>query len=1195
MAAPEVPENPGLQPGSLSVVRPALSGTGAAFETFIKITADGSVSAFNGHVDLGTGIRTALGQIVAEELEVSFARVVVVLGDTSLVPNQGATIASETIQISAVPLRKAAAQARQFLLARAAERLELPVEDLSVQDGLIRGKDNRSISYGELIEGGIIRLELDDNVPVKAVDAYTIVGRSVPRADLPAKATGELVYVHDVRVPGMLHGRMVRPPYAGVDAGAFVGTSLIAVDENSVHDIPGLVAVVRIGDFVGVVAEREENAVKAAAQLRVTWKPTPTLPDMKAVETALRANPSTPRTLIDKGDVDAAIAAAAKPMPRTYVWPYQMHGSIGPSCAVADYQDGHIRVWSGTQNPHILRDDLAVLLARPDSEIDVIRMEAAGCYGRNCADDVSADAVLLSRAVGRPVRVQLTREQEHAWEPKGTAQLMDVKGGLRADGSVAGYDFATRYPSNGAPTLALLLTGAITPVAVVSEMGDRTAIPPYDYEAMRVVAHDMPPIVRASWFRGVSALPNTFAHESYIDELATEAGVDPIEYRLRYLKDPRAIDLVNAVAERAGWTPRPVWKEPVAENDIVRGRGFAYALYVHSKFPGYGAAWSAWIADVAVNKATGDVSVTRVVAGQDSGLMINPDGVRHQIHGNVIQSTSRALMEEVSFDRHSVTSREWGAYPIITFPDIPEIDVLMLPRQDQPPLGVGESASVPSAAAIANAIFDATGVRFREPPFTAERILAGLRGEQHAAPGALPLAAARPQVSAERWQNPFAGRRAALATVTALCAAVVGIAAAMLPWRSIAPIARPDASVYSAATIARGRQLAALGDCAVCHTNANGTINAGGRAIETPFGIIYSTNITPDPDTGIGAWSYPAFERAMREGIHRDGRQLYPAFPYTHFAKATDADLQALYAYLMAQAPVRADTPENTLAFPLNLRPLLAGWNALFHQSSVFQADPTRSATWNRGAYLVEGLGHCGACHSPRNALGAEKAKAYLAGGFAEGWEAPPLTSLSQAPIPWSEDELFAYLRTGESRFHGVAAGPMAPVVKELAALPDPDIRAMAVYLVSFNDNAIDKPAEDALAARLETSTGTRVASASPIGARLYQGACAVCHAVGGAPLFGSRPSLALNSNLHSAAPDNLIQVILHGIASPVSSDLGYMPGFKDSMTDDQVAELVSYLRQQFAPEKPPWTGVRAALSQARHQVRHQVKLGTTR
>src|ERR1700742_3448312 len=361
MAASDAPQNHKAWRGSLSITRPSGNGENGAFETFVKITADGSVTAFNGHVDLGTGIRTALGQIVAEELDVDFARVVVVLGDTSRVPNQGATIASETIQITAVPLRKAAAQARHFLIARAAVQLELPIEELSIEDGLIRGKDNRSISYGELIADETVRLELANDVPVKAVSAYTIVGQSVPRVDLPAKATGELVYVHDMRVPGMLHGRVIRPPYAGVDAGPFVGTSLIAVDENSVRDIPGLVAVVRIGDFIGVVAEREENAIRAAAQLRATWQPTPTLPDLKDIETALRANPSAPRTLIDKGDVGTALAGAVKPMQRTYVWPYQMHGSIGPSCAVADYHDGRIRVGSGTQNTHLLRADLAFL------------------------------------------------------------------------------------------------------------------------------------------------------------------------------------------------------------------------------------------------------------------------------------------------------------------------------------------------------------------------------------------------------------------------------------------------------------------------------------------------------------------------------------------------------------------------------------------------------------------------------------------------------------------------------------------------------------------------------------------------------------------------------------------------------------------------------------------------------------------
>ncbi|MBN8983740.1 MAG: molybdopterin-dependent oxidoreductase, partial [Rhizobiales bacterium] len=510
--------------GSLSIIRSTPNdAAGSGFEIYIAIDARGQVFAYNGHVDLGTGIRTALSQIVAEELDVALDRVTTVLGDTTKTPNQGPTIASETIQITAVPLRNAAAQARHYLLARAAEQLDQPIDSLSIEDGLIRAQSNHSVSYAELVAGNTVRLELRDDVTLKDVNSYKLVGRAIPRLEIPAMTTGEMIYVHDVRVPGMLHGRVVRPPYAGVDAGDFVGTSLIAVDESSVADIPGLVAVVRIGDFVGVVTDREENAIRAAAQLKVTWKPTPTLPDLKDIATALRANPSTPRVLRDTGDVDDALANAATPMPRTYVWPYHIHGSIGPSCSVADYSDGLLRVWTGSQNPHNLRADLAKLMALPETQIDVIRLEAAGCYGRNGADDVSADAALLSRAVGRPVRVQLTREQEHAWDPKGTGQLMEVNGGLDASGEPAAYDFATRYPSNAAPTLALLLTGAVPPVAATLQMGDRTAIPPYDYQSMRVVAHDMAPIVRAWCFRGGSALPNTFAHESYIDELATEA------------------------------------------------------------------------------------------------------------------------------------------------------------------------------------------------------------------------------------------------------------------------------------------------------------------------------------------------------------------------------------------------------------------------------------------------------------------------------------------------------------------------------------------------------------------------------------------------------------------------------------------------------------------------------------------------
>ncbi|MDR3466970.1 MAG: cytochrome c, partial [Xanthobacteraceae bacterium] len=399
----------------------------------------------------------------------------------------------------------------------------------------------------------------------------------------------------------------------------------------------------------------------------------------------------------------------------------------------------------------------------------------------------------------------------------------------------------------------------------------------------------------------------------------------------------------------------------------------------------------------------------------------------------------------------------------------------------------------------------------------------------------------------------------------------------------IAPIARPDASVYAAATIARGRQLAALGACAVCHTTPGGVANAGGRPLETPFGTVYSTNITPDPQTGIGAWSYPAFERAMREGIHRDGSHLYPAFPYDHFALTSEADLQALYAYLMAQPAVTAPRQDNALRFPFNIRPLLAGWNALFHVAKPFAPDPLRSEQWNRGAYLVEGLGHCGACHTPRNALGAERAASYLAGAVVEGWEAPPLAALSRAPIPWTEDELFAYLRSGASRFHGAAAGPMAPVVKELAAVPDTDIRAMAVYLASL---AADTAGGDhaALAAKLdEAATATALAGRSA-GARIYQGACAVCHQPGGPHALGATHALALNSNLHSDGPDNLIQVILHGIDNAVAGDAGSMPAFGSSLNDEQIAELVGFLRRQFAPDKPAWSDIAATVARLRRQ-----------
>lgn len=1209
-------------------------------EVLLAVWDDGSVSALNGHVDLGTGIQTALAQIVAEELDLGLACVAMQLGHTASVPNQGATIASASIQIHAQPLRLAAAQARHWLLARAAERLGVAPDALLMRQGVVRAREGdaaQALPIGALVAGQRTVLRLEADTPVKPVAAYRIVGTPQPRVDIPAKLAGELAFVHDMRLPGMLHGRVVRPPYAGADHGDFIGNTLESVDEGSIAHIPGIRAVVVIRDFVGVVAEREEHAEQALRELRVRWKPWPGMPDLDAPEKvaqAIRDNPVSTRRLVDEGDVQAALDGADHALQREYLWPYQLHASIGPSCAVAHWapEDGvGLRCWAGTQNPHVLRADLARLLGLSDVEVDIVRMEAAGCYGRNGADDVAADAALLARAVGLPVRVQLTREQEHQWEPKGTAQLMTVAGALSASGGIGAYDFQTAYPSNGAPTLALLLTRTVEPLAQAYEMGDRTARPPYACENLRVQVHDMAPIVRASWLRGVSALPNAFAHESFIDELATAAGVDPVQFRLRHLEDPRAVELIQATAQKAGWR----WRTGPQENsdgglgpggDILFGQGFAYARYVHSKWPGFGAAWAAWVADVEVNRRTGEVHVRRVVVGHDAGLTINPAGVEHQVHGNVIQTTSRALKEEVQFAPASapaqaatreqlpgvlptgvVASREWGSYPIINFREVPVIEVLQMPRPGESPLGAGESASVPGTAAIANAIFDATGVRFRAPPFTPEKVLAALNplpGGDGAAAGpppgkGLPLTgdAAGPGAPAPGRPLPDTAvlprRKGLWAGAAALVIGGLGAVAGLMGWRpAIAPVSF-TAPAYSSETIERGRVLAAAGDCIVCHTVPGGTPYAGGLAMQTPFGAIHTTNLTPDAETGLGAWSFSAFQRAMREGISRDGRHLYPAFPYTAFAKTSDDDLQALYAYFMSLPPVHAPTPANDLRFPFNQRPLMAGWNALFHDPAPYQSVPTQSVEWNRGAYLVNGLGHCAACHSSRNALGAEKTGAsFLAGAMIDGWEAPALTALSKSPVPWDAEGLYAYLRHGHSPRHGVAGGPMAEVVREMQALPDSDVRAMATYLASFNPEP--KPELSTAEARQQQAWTVVQSAAANQGQllgpaqRLFDSACAACHHDGEGPtLLGVNTPLALNSQLSSARPDNLIRTILDGVREPATRDIGYMPAFRDALSDAQIAELAGYMRARFAPQATPWADLPGQVARVRAAAGH--------
>jgi nicotinate dehydrogenase subunit B len=1158
---PPAPGQPPIVPGN-----PA-----EGVEILLALWDDGSANGLAGKVDLGTGIATALGQLVAEELGLPFDRVVLLLGDTARAPNQGPTIASATLQIAAEPLRRAAAQAGAWLRAQV-------TGDAST------------------LHGRQVMLTLDMSTPLTPSDQWQVAGQPQPRVDIPAKVLGEAAFVHDVRVPGMLHGRVVRPPYAGADHGDFIGRTLQAVDEASVSHIPGLVAVVREGDFVGVVAEREDQAEAAMHALRLQWADWPGQPPLDDLAQALRANPATPRVVADQGDAAAANAAAPVRLQRRYLWPYQLHASIGPSCAVAHWTNDALTVWAGTQNPHVLRADLALLTGLADTAVNVVRLEAAGCYGRNGADDVAADAALLSRAVGRPVRVQLTREQEHQWEPKGAAQLMDVDGSVDAEGRLQGWAFDTCYPSNAAPTLALLLTGRVAATPQAYAMGDRTAVPPYRVPNLKVTVHDMPPILRASWLRGVSALPNSFAHESFVDELAHARGEDPLAFRLRHLDDPRAAELLRATAERAGWKPHTQPQQQGMgdpQGDWLRGQGVAYARYIHSKFPGFGAAWSAWVADVEVNKLTGEVHVARVVVGHDAGAMVNPAGVRHQVHGNVVQTTSRALKERVAVDpaRGAVASREWGSYPILSLREVPVIEVVLMPRQGEPILGAGESSSVPGTAAIANAIFDATGVRFREPPFTPEVVRAALN--PLSAPGAtVPTAnPATPALAArsgdadavDRAAHPTQGqpgRRPLWARTAALATGALACAAGLAGWRpALAPVDRAGASVYTAATVERGRQLAALGNCAGCHTVPGGTPYAGGRAIDTPFGVVYSSNLTPDATTGIGRWSFSAFQRAMREGVSHDGRHLYPAFPYPSFTRMGDDDLTALYAFLLAQPAVAQATPATTLRPPFQARPLMALWNALHltpGPQAVAAPPAVDAARWQRGEYLVNGPGHCGACHTPRDAMGAERvADAHLAGATVDGWQAPSLTAQGRRTLPWTEASLFSYLRQGHSAHHGVAVGPMAEVVSGLADAPDDDLRAMAHYLAwlqgPVDPAGVQVQAETAIA---QARQRTPLPDASQ---RLFTSACGACHGDGTVPVdLGLNLPLALNSKLRADNPDNLLRVLLDGIQQPATRDIAFMPAFRHALDDAQLADLAAWLRRRYAPDHAPWPDAQA-------------------
>jgi nicotinate dehydrogenase subunit B len=687
-------------------------------DDWLAIEKDGTITAFSGKVELGTGARTALAQIVAEELDLPLERVHMVMGDTARTPDEGYTAGSMTISGSGTALRSACAEARKAMLAMAAARLDAEPRDLVVRDGVISvARDlERSVTYAELMGGKAFEQQVTQKAALKPPAEYQIVGSSTPRADLPPKVVGWPHFIHDLKVPGMLHARLVRPPNPAA--------TLASIDEDSVKETPGLVQVVQRGNFIGVVAEREEEAIRAAARLKVEWQESPAYPRLQDLYAALRDQPTDDKLLTERGDLEKAFAGATRQVHATYYHPFHAHASIGPSCAVADVREDQVTVWASTPGPYPLSGALAQLLNVPPDNVHLIFMEGAGSYGQNGADDAAADAVILSQAVGRPVRVQWSRADEFIWEPKSPAMVMEVRGGLDAQGNVVAWDYQVWSPSHvararfaGQLVAAQLMARQRAPQSRFSFGAERNAPTNYAFPAQRVTVHYLPDsLLRASSFRSLGGCENTFANESFIDELAAAAGADPLEFRLRYLVEPREREVLEAAARRANWQPRPSPRKETSRSS--QGRGLAFARYENDQ------AIVACIAEVQVEQASGVIRVKRIVLAHDCGLIINPDGVRNQIEGNVIQSLSRALKEEVRFDEMRITTTDWETYPILTFSDAPEIEIVLIDRPEQPAVGAGEPSTVTTAAAVANAVFDATGIRLRQIPFTPERLRA---------------------------------------------------------------------------------------------------------------------------------------------------------------------------------------------------------------------------------------------------------------------------------------------------------------------------------------------------------------------------------------------------------------------------------------------------------------------------------------
>jgi CO/xanthine dehydrogenase Mo-binding subunit len=711
-------------------------------DSWIAVAADGTVTAYTGKCDLGQGMFTAQTQLVAEEICVPIERVKLIQCDTSVAPDQGTTSGSQSTptNFNSENLAQAAATAREALIALAVKRLGEPANQLTPSGGVITGKNGRSITYAELIGSKRFDIPVSATAKRRQPAQWAVLGKAVPSLDRTALMTGQFEFMHNVRVPGMLHGRVVRPPE--------VGATLASVDENSVKHIPGVIKVVVRNNFVGVVAEKQSQAVQAARQLKVRWNPGAGLPAQATYYESLRKQPSRDTLIIDSNEVEKQFAGASAVFRATYVYPYQMHGSIGASCSVADVKAKQATVWSATQSAYPTRDIVAKLLGLPADSVRVIYVRGSGCYGLNGADAVSFDAAILSGAVGRPVRVQLSRQDEMAWENFGCGVVVDQRVGVDEKGFIVAWDcenwVASRGSRPGYDRPGNVITGflagfepeQVTPRAAAEpkeELRNRgNAAPSYiagcvngncrgagNVRSERVMSYTVVSPFFTGPLRSPERLQNTFAHECFMDEISSHVKADPVAFRLRHLRDTRVIDVLKAAAEAANWETRPSPRAPadVSRKGTVNGRGIACVAYEGNN--GY----AALIAEVDVDLDTGQIHPTKFTVALDCGPISNPDGLRNQSEGGILQGMSRALFEEVSWDDKRVTSTDWETYKSFYLGfEIPKIEVKLINRPDVPATGAGETAITLVAAAIDNAVFDATGARLRQAPFTPDRV-----------------------------------------------------------------------------------------------------------------------------------------------------------------------------------------------------------------------------------------------------------------------------------------------------------------------------------------------------------------------------------------------------------------------------------------------------------------------------------------